>query len=130
MVGRRFSEERARLGLTQISLAEQLDLTREQIGKYERGINWPGGEVLFSLAQRGADVLYIVTGERKNVAPGSFRADVLRQVVEGVEEDLQARRQRLPPTKKAELIALLYEQFSKAGQTDKQAIGRFLRLVA
>ena len=130
LVGRRFGEERSRLGHTQISLAEALGLTREQIGKYERGINWPGGEVLFSFAQRGADVLYIVTGERRTAVPGAFNAVLLRQVVEGAEAALQAKRLRLPPAKKAELISLLYEHFKSAGSVEQPTVERFLRLVA
>lgn len=68
-VGRRFAEERDRLDRTQASLAKELGLTREAVGKYERGVNWPGGEVLFSFSQRGADVRYIVTGERAARGP-------------------------------------------------------------
>lgn len=104
--------------------------TRQSQSNYEKNARSPDARYLAAIAGVGADVLYIVTGERRAAAPDALRAGVLREVVEGVEEAMRVRRQRLAPAKKAELIALLYEQFSKAGQVDKQAIGRFLRLVA
>ena len=129
-VGRRFEEERSRLGYTQISLGKVLDLTREQIGKYERGINWPGGEVLFSFAQHGADVLYIITNERKSASPAAFNPILLRQVVKDAEEALEAARIRMPPAKKGELIALLYDHFKGTQTVERATVKRFLQLVA
>jgi len=54
--------ERKRLGLSQASLAERCGVSREQMGKYERGVNAPGGEFLFSFAELGGDVQYVLTG--------------------------------------------------------------------
>ena len=64
----RLKEERERLGLTQADIAGKCGVSREIWGKYERGQAAPGGEVLFALAQAGADVQYIITGERSGVA--------------------------------------------------------------
>lgn len=36
-------------------------------GKYERGISVPGGEVLFLFAAIGADINYILTGQRTHL---------------------------------------------------------------
>lgn len=60
----RLREERERLKLTQAEIAEKCGVSREIWGKYERGQAAPGGEVLFALAQIGADVMYILTGQR------------------------------------------------------------------
>lgn len=60
----RIREERERLGLTQAQLSDLTGVSRESWGKYERGIQVPGGEVLFSFAAAGADVLYILKGVR------------------------------------------------------------------
>lgn len=64
----RLKEERERLKLTQADMAERCGVSREIWGKYERGQAVPGGEVLFTLAQVGADVHYILTGQRSTVA--------------------------------------------------------------
>ena len=60
----RLKEERERLKLTQAEIAERCGVSREIWGKYERGQAVPGGEVLFALAQIGADTQYILTGQR------------------------------------------------------------------
>ena len=52
------------MGLTQADMAKKCGVSREIWGKYERGQAIPGGDVLFSLAQAGADVQYIITGQR------------------------------------------------------------------
>lgn len=104
--------------------------TRQSQSNYEKDARSPDARYLAAISAAGADVLYIVTGERRVAPHGAFRPDVLRQVIEGIEETLGAHRQRLTPEKKAELIALLYEQFARAGRVDRPTIGRFLKLVA
>lgn len=64
----RLKAERKRLGLNQAGAAEQCGVSREIWGRYERGLAVPGGEVLFSFANAGADVQYILTGVRSSVA--------------------------------------------------------------
>lgn len=60
----RLKEERVRAGLTQADLAEIADVSREMIGKYERGAAEPGSGVLVDLDRAGLDVLYVLTGRR------------------------------------------------------------------
>jgi transcriptional regulator with XRE-family HTH domain len=68
-IGVRLEEERKRLGLkSQQAAGDACGVSREIWGKYERGIVMPGGEVLFSFAAAGADVQYILTGIRSNMA--------------------------------------------------------------
>lgn len=64
LIGSRIKEERARLGLSQAEAAEKTGISREMWGKYERGSAIPGGEVLFSFASIGADMQFIMTGQR------------------------------------------------------------------
>ena len=73
----RLKEERERLKLTQAELAERCGVSREIWGKYERGQAAPGGEVLFALAQVGADVQYIITGKRSGDALPNREASLL-----------------------------------------------------
>jgi transcriptional regulator with XRE-family HTH domain len=64
----RIREERERLGFNQAEMAERCGVSREIWGKYERGKAAPGGEVLFAFAQAGADMQYILTGQRAGSA--------------------------------------------------------------
>lgn len=60
----RLQEERKRLGLTQEAIAEKLTATKRSVINWEGGAALPGAEVLSRYAAAGADVLYILTGQR------------------------------------------------------------------
>ena len=68
----RLKEERGRTGLTQADLAEIASISREMLGKYERGAAEPGVGVLMDLDRAGVDVLYLVTGRRTPRDPGTL----------------------------------------------------------
>lgn len=130
-IGVRLREERERLGLNQEAFAKRTPAkTRQSQSNYEKGARAPDALYLAAAALIGADVLYVVTGERKSVAPGAFRPDVLREVIVGVEEAQRASKLRLSPAKKAELVTLLYEQFSGGGKVERPTVERYLRLVS
>ena len=61
----RLKTERKRLGLSQAAAGEVVGVSREMWGKYERGA-MPGVDVLAALSASGADVLYILTGQRSS----------------------------------------------------------------
>ncbi|PAT43798.1 helix-turn-helix domain-containing protein [Vandammella animalimorsus] len=65
----RLAEERARFFATQQEAADYFGVTRVTWGQCERGNATPSGEVLAGLAQMGADVLYILTGQRGSASP-------------------------------------------------------------
>lgn len=69
LFGGRLKEVRKDLSLSQSEAAELVGVTREHWGRCERGIAVPGGEVLAALAAAGADVFYILTGERSKPVP-------------------------------------------------------------
>lgn len=71
----RILEERKRLGLNQDQVADQCGVSRGMWGKYERGLAVPGGEVLWAFAAIGADIQYIVTGERDGPPPITLAMD-------------------------------------------------------
>lgn len=73
----RIKEERLRLGLSQVQVAEKSGVSREMWGRYERGDAIPGGEVLFSFAIAGADIQYVLTGIRSAGESGVLEARVL-----------------------------------------------------
>lgn len=69
LFGPRLKEARKALGLSQSEAADLVGITREHWGRCEREIAVPGGEVLAALARAGADVNYILTGQRSSAAP-------------------------------------------------------------
>ena len=68
-ISTRLQEERKRLGLTQEAVATQLGATKRSVINWEGGAALPGAEVLARYAAAGADVLYILTGQRSQPVP-------------------------------------------------------------
>ena len=53
--------------------------------------------------------------------------DLIKEIVAIVEETLEKEEFHLPPKKKAELIALLYEEFAEEGERKEIPRGKILR---
>lgn len=64
MINFRLKEERERLGLTQPQLAEVAMSSKRTVIDWEKGVSSPTTVQLAALAEAGADVLYIVAGQR------------------------------------------------------------------
>ncbi|MBX9612446.1 MAG: helix-turn-helix transcriptional regulator [Burkholderiales bacterium] len=64
-IGVRLQSERTRLNLTQEGVASAVEMTKQAIGSYERGVRSPGAELLARLAKMGFDVTYVLTGVRQ-----------------------------------------------------------------
>ncbi len=69
VIGARLREERNRLGLTQPELAARAGVGKQAQLRYEAGERNPDTVYLAALAHAGADVLYIVTGQRSQALP-------------------------------------------------------------
>nr|WP_081434239.1 helix-turn-helix domain-containing protein [Thioalkalivibrio sulfidiphilus] len=81
-ISSRFREERVRLGLSQAEVAGICGVRREIVGRWERGINAPGGEALAAFGMHGADLHYILTGRDKDAPqPVMLRPDELELVL-------------------------------------------------
>ncbi len=63
-VGTRLREERERMGLTQAAMGEMLGMAKHSILNYEGDKRSPDAVFMTAIAQAGADVLYILTGQR------------------------------------------------------------------
>ena len=63
MIGSRLKEERKRLGFSQDGFADVAGITRRPYAEWEAGRTSPTGFQLAALANVGADVTYILTGE-------------------------------------------------------------------
>lgn len=64
--------------MSQQALAEKLESTKRSVINWEGGAALPGAEVLSRYAVAGADVLYVITGERSSAQPA---ADAAEQVL-------------------------------------------------
>ena len=73
-IGERLKEVREALALSQTEFAQIAEragvpgATRQSQAKYEKGLATPGAAYLAAIAAAGADVLYILTGQRTPVA--------------------------------------------------------------
>ena len=68
-IASRLQVERKRLGFSQELLASHVGSTKRSVINWEGGAATPSAEVLTGYAAAGADVLYIVTGQRSQALP-------------------------------------------------------------
>jgi len=69
VIGERLKSERERLGLTQPEFAEAAGAKKRTLIDWEKGVSSPTAVQLAALATIGADVLYVLTGQRSQPAP-------------------------------------------------------------
>lgn len=93
-ISARFQEERKRLGLTQEAVASKLGATKRSVINWEGGAALPGAEALANFADAGADVLFVLTGQRNSAQPA----------VDAAEQVLLDSYRRCKPEAKAHLI--------------------------
>ena len=68
-IASRLQVERKRLGFSQELLASHVGSTKRSVINWEGGAATPSAEVLTGYAAAGADVLFIVTGQRSQALP-------------------------------------------------------------
>lgn len=128
-------EERVRLGLKQADAAELCGVSREIWGRYERGAAVPGGEVLFSFANAGADVQFVLTGEHSVGAAlqqsSSVQIDVsrLERITEMLDAAAKQAGKRWPVKKLTAVAAEIYNVLSADRVLDEPQVERVLKLV-
>lgn len=71
-IGERIKEERFRLAMPQLAFAEACNVSRGALLKWEKGEATPNASVLALMAGLGADVLYVVTGQRANASESTL----------------------------------------------------------
>lgn len=81
-ISSRLKEERERLGLTQTAFGELGGMGKTTVIAWERGTAYPNAAFLAAIARAGADVLYILIGDRAFEPPPTLTADE-RTVVAG-----------------------------------------------
>jgi transcriptional regulator with XRE-family HTH domain len=90
ILGQRLRAERERLGLSQTAFGEIGGVQKRAQINYEAGERQPDAAYLAAIAAAGADVLYILTGQRSgsaSVAPPSPRQAALLDNFEHLSED-------------------------------------------
>ncbi|MBN5301014.1 helix-turn-helix domain-containing protein [Serratia marcescens] len=78
-IGDRIREERKKFNLNQGDFAKLADCSRNAQAMYERDETAPGAGYLVRLAEIGADVLYILTGNRSS-SSGEISNDELELI--------------------------------------------------
>ncbi len=115
LFGGRLKETRKALGLNQADAADLVGVSREHWGRCERGLGLPGSEVLGALANAGADVRYLLTGQRDFSPPPHLSAEE--------ETMLGYFKQASPAARRAALRELLSDAPSQGGNYSQQNSG-------
>lgn len=75
MIGNRIKDERERLGLSQPAFGELAGAAKRTVIDWEKGVSSPTAQQLAALSEAGADVRYIVTGDRDGPPPEVLTTD-------------------------------------------------------
>lgn len=92
-IGERLREERERMGLSQPKFAALAGTTKQTLFSWESGKTAPDGFQLAALDAAGADVRYIITGDRDAPPPPVLSPDehVLLDGYRGLDKKTQKR---------------------------------------
>lgn len=71
-IGDRLREERLRITMQQVDLAEACEVSRRALSTWEKGEQTPNAAALALMASHGIDVLYVVTGQRAGEAESTL----------------------------------------------------------
>lgn len=134
-IGERLKGERERLGLSQSDICDLTGVSRKTQFNYESGERHPDAAYLANLLGRGADIVYILSGQRgaSNTGHNASGPDseLLAQTIEGVELLLKKMGKKLPSEKKARVIVMLYRSFAASqNQIDLATIREMIELAA
>lgn len=106
-IGDRLKEERQRLGLNQSDFAAFAGVAKNSQLNYEKGERSPDAGYLAAIADKGVDVLYVVTGKRTPAA-----ADAISEA----EADLLEHFRLLPEGEQGYTRTMIAALADKAGR--------------
>jgi len=146
-VGERLREIRG--DMSREEFVPYVGVSKSTLARYERGSRSPDAEFIGLLLENfginpvwfiyGTDQKYLSSNRltHEGHSPGkptklpSIDHELLREIIEGVEESLTSNELELSTEKKAQIISLLYEHFTETGkEVDEQTVTRYLRLGA
>ena len=127
----RLRKERARLGLSQAQICIAGGVSKSTQVAYESDQRVPDLEYLDGVATLGVDKVFVATGlATEKFAAKHFDWELHREIIASICEFATEHRVSIPPAKLADLIHLLYDEFSAAGKIESATLARALRLVA
>lgn len=129
--GKRLSEERHRLNLSQAKLALMTQVSKGSQAGYERGARPPDARYLAYAHQAGCDIHYIVTGEPAILSQGSepYWSDH-DQILKTIEDWLNEHELTLDFSKRMELLRLFMSRFERSKDVDLKFVRETLKYVA
>jgi transcriptional regulator with XRE-family HTH domain len=126
--GQRLIEERDRLSLTQMEIAEWTRIHRKTQSAYEREESYPDAAYLMTLLAHEFDVTYLLTGHR-TPRYGTVDPTLLQTVFSAIEHGLARTERTVGPEEKAKLFSLVYQTAADSGHVDPLVIQRALDLL-
>lgn len=105
LAGQRLREQRERLGLSQSEFAARGGVKKLAQIRYEKGERRPSASYLLGIARAGADVAYIVTGQRASPRDALKNVEIATKAIAmlGVQDGETCRAQRALPTLRPDL---------------------------
>lgn len=123
--------ERKRLGLTLQQMAEVGGVSRSSQVGYEASARVPDAGYLKKIAAAGADIHFVLYGERLSTDRSSpFDWDLHDRVLQTIEDWLSERQIALPFDKRMALLRLFLAHFALVEQIDINFINQQLAKVA
>lgn len=131
-IGERIRSEREHLGHSQDQWASAAGIHRNTQAKYERSEGAPDANYLAAIEEIGADIAYIVTGEKSVYVRASEalarECAIISNVVEDLEVALERSGRTLSPQKKARVVSMLFRLAYPSGIVEQRMIDEVIAL--
>ncbi|SCW97475.1 helix-turn-helix domain-containing protein [Pseudomonas sp. NFACC05-1] len=130
----RLRAERTRLGLNQTDFAALAGVTKKTQMLYEAGERVPDANYLAAIAEAGADLSFIVTGQKNTATPSAaawapIDSEKLGRIIEMLEAAAKQAGRRWPAKKLAETATEIYNALGDDQGFDQPRVERILKLV-
>jgi transcriptional regulator with XRE-family HTH domain len=134
----RLRSERTRLGLNQTDFAALAGVTKKTQMLYEAGDRVPDASYIAAITNAGADMYFIITGQKilaanpiETAAPtwAPIDGEKLGRIIEMLEAAAKQAGRRWPSKKLAEVAAEIYNALGHEQQFDQPRVERILKLV-
>lgn len=127
----RLRRERARLGLSQVQVCSAGGVSKSTQTAYESDQRVPDLQYLDGVSSLGVDKVFIAMGlSTTEFVAKHFDWELHREILMAIGEFADEHGVVIPASKLADLIHLLYEEFSTTGKIETDTLARALRLVA
>jgi len=130
----RLRAERTRLGLNQTDFAALAGVTKKTQMLYEADERVPDANYLTAIAKGGADLYFIITGQKIAATPPAtawapIDSEKLGRIIEMLEAAAKQAGRRWPSKKLAEVAAEIYNALGEDQGFDQPRVERILKLV-